>query len=126
MEHTEKGGESLQWNLLMTKVIRSLPESVIDQVRNGRHAQAGKTHCSYGHELTSENTCLYQLGTGRWGRWCRECGRLNSLQNSGFITAASSVALNWDLDRMVAVLPENRLFAGVRRGWRGGQRAFFE
>lgn len=43
-----------------------------DQVRNGKHANARKTHCKWGHEYTPENTKVGKNG----GRWCRECKRL--------------------------------------------------
>jgi hypothetical protein len=42
-----------------------------DQVRNGRHAMANKTHCVHGHEFTPENTGIQHNG----GRYCLTCAR---------------------------------------------------
>lgn len=42
-----------------------------DQVRNGRHYWANKTHCPAGHEYTPENTGRH----GGGGRFCRICAR---------------------------------------------------
>lgn len=42
-----------------------------DQVRNGRHAYAKRTHCVNGHEFTPENTRLERRGR----RKCKECRR---------------------------------------------------
>lgn len=42
-----------------------------DQVRNGNHNQARKTHCTNGHEFTRENTATSTSG----GRYCRACNR---------------------------------------------------
>jgi hypothetical protein len=38
---------------------------------NGR-----KKRCKRGHEFTAENTYVYKLRNGRYGRSCRECSRL--------------------------------------------------
>jgi hypothetical protein len=43
----------------------------LDQVRNGRHHNASKTHCKQGHEFTPENTYTSPSG----GRRCRQCQR---------------------------------------------------
>lgn len=43
-----------------------------DLVRHGTHFQASKTHCSKGHEYTSENTRIYQ-GRGYVERVCKLC-----------------------------------------------------
>jgi hypothetical protein len=44
-----------------------------DAVRNGRHAQARKTHCVRGHEFTPENTRTYVTKDGKIMRQCRAC-----------------------------------------------------
>lgn len=44
--------------------------NVLDQVRNGNHGNARKTHCKRDHEFTDENTYHY-LGQ----RHCRTCRR---------------------------------------------------
>lgn len=44
-------------------------DNLHDAVRNGRHWQANKTHCKWGHEFTSENTAIHPSG----GRQCRAC-----------------------------------------------------
>jgi hypothetical protein len=44
-----------------------------DQVRNGRHHGARKTHCKYGHELTPDNVCPSRARRGH--RQCLECRR---------------------------------------------------
>ena len=46
----------------------------LDNVRNGTHAQARKTHCSRGHEFTPENTITRERD-GRPRRRCRTCER---------------------------------------------------
>lgn len=45
--------------------------NVYDQVRNGIHHEAAKTHCKHGHEFTEENTRIRRSGR----RACRECER---------------------------------------------------
>lgn len=45
-------------------------ENVLDQVRNGIHNNASKTHCLRGHEFSSGNTYIYP-SNGRRG--CRIC-----------------------------------------------------
>lgn len=40
-----------------------------DQVRNGGHNNARKTHCKHGHEFSPENTYITKSG----GRACRTC-----------------------------------------------------
>jgi len=44
-------------------------DNLRDAVRNGRHWQANKTHCKWGHEFTPENTAIHRSG----GRQCRAC-----------------------------------------------------
>jgi hypothetical protein len=46
-------------------------ENVLDQVRHGVHAQAGKTHCIHGHEYTPGNTYVPPSGGERLCRACR-------------------------------------------------------
>lgn len=46
-------------------------ENTLDQVRDGVHNNARKTHCKRGHEFTVENT--YPKSGG--GRGCRTCRR---------------------------------------------------
>lgn len=48
----------------------SRPENMLDRVRNGRHHNAIKTHCKYGHMFTPENTIQ-----GHRSRRCRTCGQ---------------------------------------------------
>jgi hypothetical protein len=55
--------ENLSWN--------TRSANRYDAVRNGRHHNARKTHCKYGHEYTEENTYRYSNGV----RACRECIR---------------------------------------------------
>jgi hypothetical protein len=45
--------------------------NVRDQVRNGNHHSARKTHCEHGHEFTPENTHVAPDAR----RVCRECKR---------------------------------------------------
>ena len=45
--------------------------NLYDQVRNGIHPQASKTHCKHGHEFTEENTYIRTAGH----RECRTCKR---------------------------------------------------
>ena len=45
-----------------------------DSVSRGRHHQAAKTHCKWGHELSGDN--LYRAPSGR--RHCRTCQRTAS------------------------------------------------
>ena len=49
-------------------------ENSLDAVRHGVHPQARKSHCSNGHEFTTENTRV----DSRNFRACRECERLRS------------------------------------------------
>ena len=47
-----------------------------DDVRNGVHPMAGKTHCIRGHEFTPDNTRVYTAPrTGKTHRFCRSCER---------------------------------------------------
>jgi hypothetical protein len=46
-------------------------ENMYDKVRNGRHHNAEKTACKYGHPLTGENLTIDTLGK----RVCRTCQR---------------------------------------------------
>ena len=50
-------------------------DNAYDKVRNGRHHEANKTRCRYGHEFTPENTYI-QPSTG--GRRCLMCKRENA------------------------------------------------
>lgn len=50
-------------------------ENNLDQVRHGRHPNASKTHCKWGHEFTPENTY-----TSAGFRQCRECAIRRSHQ----------------------------------------------
>lgn len=54
--------ENLRWG--------TSTENKLDKVRNGRHHNAIKTHCKWGHELTPENTRPYSDGKGRQCRTC--------------------------------------------------------
>lgn len=47
----------------------SSSDNKYDAVRNGRHINAAKTECKWGHEFTPENT----ICTARGHRACREC-----------------------------------------------------
>ena len=44
-----------------------------DCAGKGRHHNAVKTHCKYGHEFTPENTTYYDTGTGSIARKCLTC-----------------------------------------------------
>lgn len=48
-----------------------------DLVKHGRHWNAKKTHCTYGHEFTPENTRLYPY-RGAVMRFCIACQKINS------------------------------------------------
>jgi hypothetical protein len=52
-------------------------ENQKDCVRKGRHAQARKTHCKYGHEYSSSNTWVCETSKGIERR-CRACMRRNT------------------------------------------------
>ena len=45
-------------------------ENTLDSVRNGNHNNARKTHCSFGHEYTTDNT---RYGKKHNGRYCIKC-----------------------------------------------------
>lgn len=47
----------------------SYSENTYDQIRNGGHNHARKTHCKWGHEFSAENTYISKSG----GRVCRTC-----------------------------------------------------
>ena len=47
-------------------------ENRLDSVRTGRHNNARKTHCKWGHEYTPENTQWVGGGTRRNCRTCRK------------------------------------------------------
>lgn len=64
--HLDDDGEN---NLLSNLRWDTKSANIRDQVRNGRHYEAQKTHCSNQHEFTPENT--YQRSDG--GRTCRKC-----------------------------------------------------
>jgi hypothetical protein len=44
-----------------------------DQVRNGRHHYANKTHCPQGHPYDEENTIIGRRGDGSTFRMCKIC-----------------------------------------------------
>lgn len=54
--------ENLRW--------RTRSANTLNSVRNGRHHEAAKTHCKWGHEFTPENTRPYANGKGRQCRTC--------------------------------------------------------
>lgn len=58
--HLNNRADNLEWG---TK-----SENVLDQVRDGVHNNARKTHCKRGHEFTPENTIRRATG-----RQCRTC-----------------------------------------------------
>lgn len=49
-------------------------ENNLDCVRSGRHAEASKTHCKWGHEFTPANTRI----NGKGHRLCIECRKRNN------------------------------------------------
>lgn len=49
-------------------------DNLLDCVDKGRHGNARKTHCSKGHEYTSENTYV-RTSRGWTERMCRVCIR---------------------------------------------------
>lgn len=55
--------------------IGTYSENMHDRVRNGRDANASKTHCKNGHEFTSWNTKPNAYGKGRA---CKSCGLARS------------------------------------------------
>ena len=59
--HLNCRADNLQWG--------TRSENVLDQVRDGVHNNARKTHCKQGHEYTPENTISLSSG----GRKCRTC-----------------------------------------------------
>jgi hypothetical protein len=52
-------------------------ENKFDTVRHGRHWEASKTHCKYGHEYTPENT--YEPPNRPGARQCRTCSGVKDL-----------------------------------------------
>ena len=50
-------------------------DNIQDMLEKGRHPEAARTHCKYGHEYTPENTAIGSRGKGRR---CRECSRIAS------------------------------------------------
>lgn len=54
--------ENLRWG--------TLSENTLDKVRNGRHNNARKTHCKWGHEFTPENIKPQSSGDGRDCKTC--------------------------------------------------------
>lgn len=60
-DHTNCRADNLKWG--------TRSENVLNQVRDGVHNNARKTHCKQGHEFTPDNTI--SLGAG--GRKCRTC-----------------------------------------------------
>ena len=48
-------------------------DNVHDAMAKGRYPQQWITHCTYGHEFTTENTILRKNGS----RACRECSRFH-------------------------------------------------
>jgi hypothetical protein len=61
--HDDNRLENLYW--------ASRSENLRDQVRNGKHPLARRTHCVNRHEFTPENTRMNPNG----GRLCRQCER---------------------------------------------------
>jgi hypothetical protein len=53
-----------------------------DCAGKGRHHNAVKTHCKYGHEFTPENTTYSDTGTGSIARGCKTCDRIRSKSES--------------------------------------------
>lgn len=47
-----------------------------DCAAKGRHHNAVKTHCKYGHEFTPENTAYHDSGTGSIARTCLSCAAI--------------------------------------------------
>ena len=78
---TNNSLENLRWD--------SRSANVLDQVRNGIHSEAGKTHCKYGHEYTHENTYLQKSGY----RTCRECQRQRHREQRARRTPAAREAV---------------------------------
>ena len=64
---TDNRLENLRWD--------TPSENTKDLVRNGRHVYAKRTHCSHGHEFTSENT---RVRSDR--RECLTCERIRSVK----------------------------------------------
>ena len=54
-------------------------DNQLDNVRQGRHYWANKTHCHSGHEYTEANTYTFVRADGGAGRYCRECHRKTAL-----------------------------------------------
>ena len=59
--------ENLRWG--------TSSDNALDRVRNGRHNNARKTHCKWGHEFTAENTWPQSTGKGRKCRTCENARR---------------------------------------------------
>ena len=59
--------ENLRWG--------TLSENTLDKVRNGRHNNARKTHCKWGHEFTIENTITQSNGKKRQCKTCANARR---------------------------------------------------
>ena len=55
--------------------LRTASEHLYEMVAQGKHFQAKKTHCPHGHPYNASNTKIY-----RGMRYCRECGRIDSLR----------------------------------------------
>lgn len=54
-------------------------DNQLDRVRLGTHHMANRTHCSNGHEFTSENTYWHtRKPSGHMRRHCRQCMRDNN------------------------------------------------
>lgn len=77
------GLDGLHWddvpdnNALLNLRYGSPSENRHDQVRNGGHHQANKTHCVNGHAFTPENTIVRRNGN----RDCRPCAYRRSAES---------------------------------------------
>jgi hypothetical protein len=62
-DHSDNRAENLEWG--------TRSENTFDQVRDGVHNNASKTHCKNGHPFDEENT----IARGERGRRCLTCQR---------------------------------------------------
>lgn len=58
-------------------------DNAMDQVRNGGHHCARRTHCFAGHEYTAENTRIDRARGDRLRRVCRSCESARGARNKG-------------------------------------------